>query len=134
MRTERLFTFLELQDDYLTQYDVAWRSGLYPPTERPSDYHDSASRLQMSRDIKEINNSLELGIIVSNKQGIKVATEDEFTDFINAKMAKVLRDFKYVNRMIKKGSLHNQIAWSDCGKEIVKIFKEADNEQSNSNG
>lgn len=102
----------DMNDTWTTQYNAVkalnMLDGFY---EKPdiNNFHDSAARQQMTADIRAINDSAVIQkIIISSKNGIKLANKEEFETYIEKEISAALRRLIRARRKARKGSLDNQ--------------------------
>lgn len=92
----------------------------------PDEYHDSYERNILSRVISEINSSNNFEkIIISNKKGIKIASEKECYIYLKRQYEAIFKKLKRVRIMEKKCAANNQIGID--GKVILTFLQEIDN-------
>lgn len=87
-------------------------------------FHDSGTRLLMTRDIRDINKSDVIQkIIISTAQGVKLASRDEAKAFISGKYSTVFKSLARVRKMELKAGLDGQTRLT-FGKErgIIHAF------------
>ena len=126
-RHYKLYEYLyENEGEYIPQHQVARDLFEYYGNGEcciePKDYHNTWERVQITKDIREINDSQTFEkIIISNSKGIKLATEEEFNAFIKRQYNSAIRKLARIYRMAKKGNRHNQI---DFGGHTVEAFLE----------
>ena len=114
-------------DRYLTQIEIVY--GLdeyYDVSFRDDQFHDSAARHQLTKDIRAINNSEVIQkIIISNSKGVKIASSAEFEKYINAEFASIFRKLARTRQKAKKAGLDGQMRLV-LGKERDTIEAFAD--------
>ena len=127
IRHYKLYEYLlDKEDQFTPQHQVARDLYEYYGNGEcclePKDYHNTAERVLITKDIREINdgNTFEK-IIISNSKGIKLATEEEFNAFIKRQYNSAIRKLARIYRIAKKGNRHNQI---DFGGHTVEAFLE----------
>lgn len=114
-RQKALYEFLlKRGGEYTTQADVAYALPEYYGNGEcyfaQGDFHNTAERFHLSRDIREINLSPDFDkIIISNANGIKIADEAEFDRYIDSQFNSALRRLARISRIAKKGGRHKQI-------------------------
>ena len=101
-------------DRYMTQMEIAnalpnyFLSFMNPYDE--STFHDSAARHLLTRDIRTINNSGVIQkIIITNRNGVKIASSAEFERYINAEFAAIFRKLARTRQKAKKAGLDGQM-------------------------
>ena len=117
MLTERQIALLEhLQANcgrFCTQYEIAMALPQCYPVDAfltASEFHDSAVRLQITKDIRAINDSDDVQhVIISCREGIKLASREEFDSYIKNQYASVFRRLNRVRRKERKGKLDGQL-------------------------
>lgn len=81
----------------------------YPWTES-KNFHDSTARLAITADLRAINNSeIIQKIIISNKSGVKLASEAEFAKYIDGQFAAIFRKLERTRKKAKKAGLNGQM-------------------------
>lgn len=98
-------------DRYMTQIEIVY--GLreyYDTTFTDEQFHDSATRLMLTKDIRKINESeLIQKVIISNRKGVKIASKEEFEQYINAEFAAIFRKLARTRQKAKKAGLDGQM-------------------------
>lgn len=126
-RQWRLYNHLkENGDKWEKQREIA-RSlpDLYPITEG-QPFHDSGSRLLMTKDIRAINKSdIIQKIIISSAQGVKIANKEEARAYIAGKFSAVFDSLERARKLERKAGLNGQTRLV-FGRErdIIKAFAE----------
>lgn len=73
-------------------------------------FHDSKIRLQMTKDIRTINDSGVIQkVIMTGAKGVKLATREEFEAYIKSEFSAVFRKLKRVRTKAKKAGLDKQM-------------------------
>ena len=73
-------------------------------------FHDSAVRLRITNDIRTINNSdIIQKIIIADKRGVKLASEEEFARYIAGQFAAIFRRLERTRKKARKGGLNGQL-------------------------
>jgi hypothetical protein len=98
-------------DKYLTQLEIAYALREYYDTSFYNDqFHDSATRHVLTKDIRAINNSDVIQkIIISTSKGVKIASSAEFEQYINAEFASIFRKLARTRQKAKKAGLDGQM-------------------------
>lgn len=98
-------------DKYMTQIDIVYAlSDYYSTTFTDAQFHDSPARMKLSKDIQRINDSdIIQKVIISNKHGVKIASNAEFARYINAEFAAVFRKLARTRKKAKKAGLDGQM-------------------------
>lgn len=99
-------------DIYLTQMDICLRLHDYFPIAGicAMEFHDSTARHMLTADIRAINKSDVIQkIIISNRRGIKIASREEFEQYINAEFAAIFRKLARTRQKAKKAGLNGQM-------------------------
>lgn len=106
-----LYNYLKEKGDvWTTQLEIASHIIGYLFNGKPSEFHDSLARQQMTKDIQKINNSGVIQkVIISSSKGIKLANKKEFEKYISGEFAAVFRKLKRVRIKAKKGGLDGQM-------------------------
>lgn len=131
-RQKVLYDFLIKQGDrYTYQQDIAcelktndyWIG--YDELCTYGTYHDCTGRKIMGADIREINSSPDFEkIIISNGNGVKIATEEDYDKMIKSLYKAVFAKLKRIRTIEKKAKRNGQITIDK--KEII-AFLENDN-------
>ena len=102
-------------DRYMTQQEIASALPNYfvsfmNPWDDGASFHDSAARHLLTGDIRKINNSEAIQkIIISNRHGVKIASKEEFEQYINAEFASIFRKLARTRQKAKKAGLDGQM-------------------------
>lgn len=125
-RQWNLYNYLKTKDDYVPQMHIGFDLYGYVPhdSQLGIPFHDTTERLNITDDIRAINDSDVIQkIIISNSNGIKIATEEEFKKFILSKFKRVWRDLARARRLLKKAGLHNQkrVVWN-TERDFIEAF------------
>jgi ribosome-binding protein aMBF1 (putative translation factor) len=96
---------------YLTQIEIAYGLREYYDTSFYNDqFHDSATRHLLTKDIRAINSSSVIQkIIITNSKGVKIASAAEFEQYINAEFAAIFRKLARTRQKAKKAGLDGQM-------------------------
>lgn len=134
MITDRQRSLLDLlrenEDTYISQYEISQRlPNCYFYNEAPDKFHDSQARYRMTADIRNINSDSSVdSIILSNCNGVKIATQEEFERGMKAEFSAIFRRLKRAYDKAKKGAKNGQFQYKDENGEWVieesKIFSE----------
>lgn len=94
----------------------------------PAEFHDSGARLQMTLDIRKINDSGVIQkVIISSRKGIKIANEEEFERYIRLEIGAAVRKLLRAKRKAAKGSLDGQMRFVfNSERDTVKAFLDSD--------
>ena len=114
-----LMLFLyERGDKWTPMAQVTDSVSLYPAFFN-TNYHNSWARRLLTRDIEYINETDVFDrIIISGSKGIKIAGEDELTDFLKAETVEVFRKLKRLRKIAKKAARDQQITLEGKIKEV----------------
>lgn len=107
-----LYNFLkERGDEWTTQLDIAYALEDYYDTSFTDDkFHDSRARLQITMDIRALNDSDVIQkIIMSGSKGVKIANESEFDTYIGREIMAAVRRLKRAKRKAEKGNRDGQM-------------------------
>lgn len=98
-------------DRYMTQIEIVYGLREYYDTTFTDDqFHDSAARMQLTMDIRKINESERIQkVIISNRRGVKIASREEFEQYINAEFAAIFRKLARTRQKAKKAGLDGQM-------------------------
>ena len=98
-------------DKCWTQIEIAYALREFYDTSFYNDqFHDSAARHLLTKDIRAINKSEVIQkIIISNSQGVKIASSAEFEKYINAEFAAIFRKLERTRQKAKKAGLDKQM-------------------------
>lgn len=126
-----LYNFLKNNPDkYIKQIDVVYSlKDYYSFTGNDAKFHDSAVRKQLTKDIRAINDSPVIQkIIISNTNGVKLASRAEFEKYINAEYAMIFRRYKRAKQKARKAGLDGQMRFA-IGQErnTIEAFVDGTN-------
>lgn len=98
-------------DRYMTQLDIAVKlKEFYPLGFTADTFHDSPARHMLTKDIRHINKSEVIQkVIISNSQGVKIASSAEFEQYINAEFASIFRKLERTRQKARKAGLDGQM-------------------------
>lgn len=98
-------------DRYITQMQIVYALPQHFDLSFSNDqFHDSAARLQLTRDIRTINKSEVIQkIIISNSKGVKIANREEFEQYISAEFAAIFRKLARTRQKARKAGLDGQM-------------------------
>lgn len=124
IRRKRLFNLLKRNGNhFMLQQDVADRLPKFYPYDSRYDFHNSRSRMLMTKDIQEINDSPDYEkIIISSATGIKLSTKREFRDYIDGQYAQVMTRLRRVRTKEAKGNMDGQVRAGVSGDDIDRII------------
>jgi ribosome-binding protein aMBF1 (putative translation factor) len=117
-------------DRRFKQHEIAERLAEHYPPAPAEGFHDSAARLLITADIRAINNSDVIQkLIVSNKYGVKMASREEFEQYINAEFSAIFRRLERTRKKAKKAGLDGQmkIPLGDRERDTVEAFTDGIN-------
>lgn len=106
-----LYNFLkERGDEWTTQLEIAYALHKHYGADFENDkFHDSKVRLQITMDIRAINDSDVIQkIVISSPRGIKIANENEFNLYIRREIGAVIRRLSRAKRKAEKARLDGQ--------------------------
>jgi hypothetical protein len=112
---KKLYEFLlEQGEKYTPQWEIARELyGEFGNGEcclEPKDYHNTSERLDLLRCKQSINDSADFEkIIISNSNGMKIATEEEAERYLANQYKALFRKLRRLRTMERKCNLHNQI-------------------------
>lgn len=107
-----LYNFLkERGDKWTTQLDIACSLSEHYDTNFSKDnFHNSRARLQMTMDIRALNDSDVIQkIIMSSSKGVKIANESEFDKYIGREINAAVRRLMRAKRKAEKGNRDGQM-------------------------
>ena len=98
-------------DKFLTQIEIVYKLRDYYDTSFYNEqFHDSAARHLLTKDIRAINKSEVIQkIIISSGRGVKIASSAEFEKYINAEFASIFRKLARTRQKAKKAGLDGQM-------------------------
>ena len=98
-------------DRYFTQADICRKLLEHYPLGYTADtFHDSTARHMLTKDIRTINKSEVIQkVIISNSKGVKIASSEEFEQYINAEFAAIFRKLARTRQKAKKAGLDGQM-------------------------
>ena len=107
-----LYNFLkERGDEWTTQLDIA--CALFDHYDHDFDkdkFHDSRARLQLTMDIRALNESDVIQkIIMSGSKGVKIANESEFNAYIGREINAAVRRLMRAKKKAEKGNRDGQM-------------------------
>lgn len=111
-RQWKLYNFLkERGDQWTTQFDIACAlSDHYDKSFTADKFHDSRARLQITMDIRALNDSDVIQkIIMSSSKGVKIANESEFDKYIGREINAAVRRLMRAKRKAEKGNRDGQM-------------------------
>lgn len=104
-------------DTYFKQSEIAFKLKDYYVRDLSVNFHDSGARLLITRDIRAINESSVIQkVIISNSNGVKLASREEFEQYIKSEYAMIFRKLKRTRQKARKAGLDGQIRFT-AGKE-----------------
>lgn len=91
-------------------------------------FHDSAARMQMTADIRAINDSSVIQkIIISSPKGVKLANKDEFDRYIRKEIMAAVRRLMRAKHKAEKGNRDGQMRIVfNSERDTVKSFIDSD--------
>lgn len=96
---------------------MSWLLGVGSET-----FHDSNARVMITNDIRTINKSGDFEkIIISNKNGVKIASEEEAERYLRNQYFAALRRLKRLHILEKKANIDNQITFDN---KVIRAFLE----------
>ena len=98
-------------DRYMTQKEIVYAlSNYYATTFTDELFHDSHARITLTFDIRKINDSdVVQKIIISNHNGIKLASKEEYEEYIDAEFASIFRKLARTRKKARKAGLDKQM-------------------------
>lgn len=91
-------------------------------------FHDSGARMQMTADIRAINESGVIQkVVISSPKGIKIANSEEFDRYIRKEIMAAVRKLMRAKYKAKKGSRDGQMRITfGSERDTVKAFIDSD--------
>lgn len=125
-RQKALINFLKQQDGYVKQDIIARKVPYYRNHGNFfKSFHNTTARVRMTNDIRKINNSDEFdGIIISDPNGVKIATKEECQRKLMSEYICNLKALKRTMRKLFKLGLDGQAFITD---ELTEDFKDVFN-------
>jgi hypothetical protein len=109
-RRQALYRFLLSRGNKWTSMEQATDSVNLYPAFFTTTYHNSHARRLLTSDIEAINSSDDFEkIIISNTNGIKLATEEELSSFLVSEYGEIFKKLYRVRKMAKKASRNLQL-------------------------
>ena len=111
-RQWKLYRYLkERGDEWTTQLDIACALSDYYDTKFDiTKFHDSKARLQITMDIRALNDSETIQkIIMSSSKGVKIANRNEFNTYIGREINAAVRRLMRAKRKAEKGNRDGQM-------------------------
>lgn len=101
-------------DRYMTQQEICYALPnhyiSFEEEKKEIPFHDSTARHLLTKDIRTINESETIQkIIISNRNGVKIASSAEFEQYINAEFAAIFRKLARTRQKAKKAGLDGQM-------------------------
>lgn len=98
-------------DRRFTQIEIVYALKEFYDTSFYNDqFHDSAARHLLTKDIRAINSSDVIQkIIISNSKGVKIASAAEFEKYIGAEFAAIFRKLERTRQKARKAGLDGQM-------------------------
>lgn len=125
-----LYNFLkERGDQWTTQLDIAYAlKDFYDVSLITNEnFHDSRARLQITMDIRAINDSDVIQkIIIPSSKGVKIATEDEWQKSIKRDYISLFKKLDRIRKKERKGQMDGQtrFVFKSERDTIEAFFKE----------
>lgn len=111
----------------------AVHQGIEPPyygdwNGNPKEFHDSPARLQMTADIRAINESTVIQkVIIASPKGIKIANSEEFDRYIRKEIMAAVRRLMRAKYKAQKGSRDGQMRFVfGSERDTIKAFIDSD--------
>lgn len=119
-RIADLMEYLYMRGDkWTTMEQVTDSINRYPAYFRCKNYHNSATRRLLTKDIEYINSTDVFDkIIISGSKGIKIANEDELGEFLKVEFKEVFKKLKRLRHIAKKATHDQQISLEGKIREI----------------
>lgn len=129
-----LYNFLKERGDvWTTQLDIAYALKNHYDTSFTDDkFHDSRARLQITMDIRALNDSDVIQkIIIPSSKGVKIATEDEWQKNIKRDYISVFKKLDRIRKKERKGQMDGQtrLVFKSERDTIEAYLREGDDEQ-----
>ena len=121
-RQLKLIDLLKSKEGYVKQEKIAREIEDYGTYE--GDYHNTRARIMMTDDIRAINSSMDFdGIILSDRNGIKLADRLDCERKLKAEFISVLKALIRVKKKFKKFNLDGQAYITDAlGQDYKDVF------------
>lgn len=115
-------------DQWTTQCEIARALPEYGYTGTSSEFHDSGTRMQMTADVRKINDSgIIQKIVISSPRGIKIASTNEFERYIRKEISAAVRRLMRAKRKAEKGNRDGQMRLVlGSERDIIKAFIDSD--------
>lgn len=125
-----LYNYLkERGDEWTLQAEIADAlTALYDNGEESKSFHDSPARMQMTADIRAINNSAVIQkVIIASSKGIKIANSEEFDRYIRKEIMAAVRRLMRAKYKAQKGSRDGQMRFVfGSERDTIKAFIDSD--------
>lgn len=129
-RQWKLYEYLKGRgDEWTYQSDVANAlSDYYDNFSYCDNFHDSSARMQMTVDIRAINDSGVIQkIVISSPKGIKLANSEEFDRYIRKEIMSAVRRLMRAKHKAGKGNRDGQMRIAfNSERDTVKAFIDSD--------
>lgn len=127
-RQWKLYNYLKRQSTYKTQIEIACNIDEYGLNSKMvDDFHNSRARIEITNDIRALKQSPVIQkIILSNRNGIKIATKEEALKSQRAQYRAVFRKLGIIRQQDKKSGLNGQFRFLNDGTVgIIKAFSDS---------
>lgn len=130
-RQWKLYEYLkERGDEWTIQAQIAAEipEYAYDGNEDYALFHDSRARMQMTADIRAINDSGVIQkVVISSPKGIKIANSEEFDRYIRKEIMAAVRKLMRAKNKAKKGNRDGQMRITfGSERDTVKAFIDSD--------
>lgn len=126
-RREALYSLLLKTEGWVEQEDIAIQMcPKYYTGWDEGHFHDSTTRILMTKDIQAINNDLNFEkIIIHSVDGIKIATEEDIDGYLKSQYSEIFSKLKRIRNIERKVSLDGQVKTDFDGHadRIIEAFK-----------
>jgi len=112
-RQWKLYNYLKDRGD---EWTPQWLIALelpeygYDGNEHYASFHDSKARHKITNDIRALNKSSVIQkIILSGSNGVKIANEQEFDNYMAKRFSQAIRRLEYLKNLSRKGGRDGQM-------------------------
>lgn len=124
-RQYKLYAYLKAQTEYKNLRDIMMETGLYGDV--VDNIHNSSGARALRKDIRSLKESNIIQyVILSNKNGIKLATKEEYEEYSKRRWRAIERVIKLQKTQDKKAGLDGQVRLVfGQEKPVIEAFREA---------
>lgn len=117
-------------DRYMTQEEIVNSLSSHFEKDPTKPFHDSNARFVLTKDIRAINDSATIQkIVISNRNGIKIANKEEFEQYIKAEFAAIFRKLARTRKKARKAGFDQQmlLVLGEHQRDTIEAFADSIN-------